>query len=89
MTNYRDLTQLEAAAALQEFLDERGPALALLRERLDEDRQDTDALLDGSLESLVPLWRWLLSRLTRRDAPALPTLPRSPGRHGLPGHGTR
>ncbi|UEL29913.1 hypothetical protein [Pseudarthrobacter sp. L1SW] len=69
MTNYRELTKPEAAAALQEFLKERGPALTLLRERLVEDGQDPQALLDGSLESLVPLWRWLLSRLARRDAP--------------------
>ena len=69
MTNYRELTKPEAAAAFEEFLKERRPALALLRERLAEDGQDPQALLDGSLESLVPLWRWLLSRLTRRDAP--------------------
>lgn len=27
MTNYRDLTKAKAAVALEEFLDERGPAL--------------------------------------------------------------
>ena len=67
MTNYRDLTKTEAAAALQEFLDERGPALERLRERLVADGQDPAALLDGTPESLVPLWRWLLSRLTSLD----------------------
>lgn len=67
-TNYRDLTKAKAAAALREFLDERGPALERLRERLVADGQDPDVLLDGTLESLVPLWRWLLSRLTERDA---------------------
>lgn len=69
MTNYRDLTKAEAAAALQEFLDERGPALSGLRERLVADGQDPAALLDGTPKSLVPLWRWILSRLTGRDAP--------------------
>ena len=69
MTNYRDLTKAEAAAALQEFLDERGPALSRLRERLVADGQDPAALLDGTPESFVPLWRWLLSRLTGPDAP--------------------
>ena len=34
MTNYRDFSEAKAAAALQEYLDERGPALARLRERL-------------------------------------------------------
>lgn len=69
MTNYRDLTKSEAAAALQEFLDERAPALSRLRERLVADDQYPAALLDGTPESLVPLWRWLLSRLTSLDAP--------------------
>ena len=57
MTNYRDLTKAKDAAALQEFLDERGPALERLRERLLADGQDPDALLDGTFESLVPLRR--------------------------------
>ena len=69
MTDYLDMTKSEAAAALQEFLDERGPALSRLQERLAADGQDPAALLDGTPESLVPLWRWLLSRLTKRDAP--------------------
>lgn len=69
MTNYRDLTKTEAAAALQEFLDERASALSRLRERLVADGQGPAALLDGTPESLVPLWRWVLSRLTVVDAP--------------------
>ena len=69
MTNYRDLSKAGAAAALQEFLDERGPALERLRERLVADGQDPAEFLDGTPESFVPLWRWLLSRLTVRDAP--------------------
>jgi hypothetical protein len=69
MTNYRDLSKTEAAAALQEFLDERAPALSRLRERLVADGQDLAALLDGTPESLVPLWRWVLSRLTSLDTP--------------------
>lgn len=69
MTNYRDLTKAEATAALQEFLDERAPALSRLQERLGADGLNPDALLDGTPESLVPLWRWLLSSLTGLDAP--------------------
>lgn len=69
MTNYRDLTKAEAAAALQEFLDERGPALSRLRKRLVAEGQDPAALLDGTPESFVPLWRWVLSRLTGPEAP--------------------
>jgi hypothetical protein len=33
------------------------------------DGQDPDALLDGTVESLVPLWRWILSRLTGPGGP--------------------
>ncbi|AOT04340.1 hypothetical protein [Arthrobacter sp. U41] len=69
MTNYRDFSEARAAAALQEYLDERGPALERLRERLLADGQNPAVLLDGTPESLVPLWRWMLSRLTRQDAP--------------------
>jgi hypothetical protein len=69
MTNYLDLSKAKAAAALQEFLDERGPALERLREQLVADGQDPAALLDGTPESLVPLWRWMLSRFTSLDTP--------------------
>jgi hypothetical protein len=49
MTNNRDLTKAKAAAALQEFLDERGPALERLRERLMAEGQDPSAFLDGTI----------------------------------------
>lgn len=83
MTIYRDLTKAQAAAAFEEFLDERGPALARLRERLLADGQDPDAFLDGTIESLVPLWRWILSRLTGLNAPGA-TDPASVPREGWP-----
>lgn len=63
------MTEAQAAAAFQEFLEERGPALARLRKHLAADGLDPAALLDGTVESFVPLWRWFLSRLTTRDAP--------------------
>lgn len=66
--NYREMTPAQAAGALQEYLDERGPALVRLRERLVADGQDPAVVLDGTPESLVPLWRWMLSRFTRLDA---------------------
>lgn len=66
---YINMTQAQAAAAFQEFLEERGPALARLRKRLAADGKDPDTFLDGTPESLVPLWRWVLSRLTGPDAP--------------------
>jgi hypothetical protein len=63
------MTKAKSEAAFQEYLDERGPALQRLREALAADGQDPDVLLDGSIESLVPLWRWILADLTRADDP--------------------
>lgn len=69
MTHYLNQTRKQAAAALQEFLDEREPALDRLRTSIQADGQNPDVLLDGSVESLVPLWQWILSRLTGPEAP--------------------
>lgn len=66
---YMDMTKARAAAARQEFLDERGPALDRLREQLAADGQDPETFLDGTPGSLVPLWHWMLSCTTLRDAP--------------------
>lgn len=67
--DYMYMTRPRARAALQEFLDERPPALRRLEELMMVDGQDPAALLDGTPESLVPLWRWMLSRFTAREAP--------------------
>lgn len=69
MTNYLNLSKAQAAAAFQEYLDERGPALERLRERLVADGQDPAVFLDGTPGSLTPLWRWMLSRFTGVDDP--------------------
>ena len=82
-TNYLHLSKAKAGAALQEFLDERGPALERLREILVADGQDPASLLDGTPESLVPLWRWMLSRFTDLDTPDV-TDPASVPRHAWP-----
>lgn len=67
--NYIDMTKAQSEAGFQEYLDERGPALARLRETVVADGHDPDALLDGSIESLAPLWRWILAHLTRTGDP--------------------
>ena len=69
--NYLNMTKAQSEAAFREYLDERGRALERLREALVADDGDTDraVLLDGTVESLVPLWHWILSHLTRADAP--------------------
>lgn len=82
-THYLNMTRAQAAAALQEFLDERAPALVRLRAALAEDGPRPETLLDGSIESLTPLWQWLLSRFTLRDAPGA-TDPASVSREAWP-----
>ncbi|ALV43231.1 hypothetical protein AU252_20410 [Pseudarthrobacter sulfonivorans] len=74
MTRYEKMGKREAAAALQEFLDERPRALEALTEFLSE-RGGEAVTLDESVDSLVPLWRWVKSVLTEQEAGA--TLPES------------
>ena len=82
--DYINMTKKQSEAAFREYLDERGPALERLREALAADGQDPDALLDGSVESLVPLWRWFLAHLTVFDAPGGATDPNSEPREVWP-----
>ena len=58
MTPYAHLTEQQAAAALEEFLEERPAALRHL------ERAVGDAVeLDRSVEGLGPLWVWVKKRL--------------------------
>jgi hypothetical protein len=82
--NYINMTKAQAEAAFQEYLDERGPALERLREALAADGQNPDAFLDGTVGSLVPLWRWILANLTVFDAPGGATDPNSVPREQWP-----
>jgi hypothetical protein len=66
MKSYAEMSKQEAAAALQEFLEERPRALQHLTRSLAA-RAEENVNLDGTVESLVPLWRWvklLLNELT-------------------------
>ena len=69
MKYYAELTKRQADSALQEFLAERPPALEFLRAALQADAQDPHQLLDGSVESLAPVWEWTLSQLSGPEAP--------------------
>lgn len=84
--HYINMTKAKSEAAFQEYQDERAPALVRLRDALAADGQDPDVLLDGTVESLVPLWRWILSRLTGPDAPGA-TDPESVPREAWPSWG--
>jgi len=65
MRTYAKMKKQEAAAALQEFLEERPHALENLTRYLAEHSDDT-VNLDGTVQSLTPLWRWVKSVLTER-----------------------
>ena len=82
--DYINMTKKQSEAAFREYLDERGPALDRLREALAADGQDPDAVLDGTIESLVPLWRWILANLTVFGAPGGGTDPNSVPREQWP-----
>ena len=69
MLTYEKMNKQEAAAALHEFLDERPGALAHLTRYLAGHSEDT-VRLDGTVESLIPLWRWAKSVLTERTTEA-------------------
>ena len=70
MKTYAKMKKQEAAAALQEFLDERPHALENLTQYLAH-RSDHAVSLDGTVESLIPLWRWVKSVLTERTTETL------------------
>lgn len=79
MLSYEKMNKQKAAAALHEFLEERPRALERLTRHLAEHSADT-VKLDGTVESLIPLWRWVKSVLTERttdtaesDASSIPS----------------
>lgn len=70
MKSYKRMSKREAVAALQEFLDERPQALEHLTRSLAK-RSEGTVNLDGTAESLTPLWRWVKTVLTERTTEAL------------------
>lgn len=79
--HYMTMTDRQAAAAFDEHLAERPAALEHLRAELTADAQDANGLLDGSRESLTPLWRWLAERILAAgelDVPFDPDPPAAP-----------
>jgi hypothetical protein len=79
MTHYRQMTRAQATAALGEFLTERPAALARLRAELTDHGIDPASMLDGTPESLTPLWQWITARraeLAANPATDTPVQPR-------------
>jgi hypothetical protein len=64
---FAELTPAEADEVVAAFVASRPQALAGLRDRLVADGQDADAVLDGSVDGLVPLWAWIKGELRHRD----------------------
>lgn len=60
---YLEMTKRQAAAALEEHLAERPGALDRLRAALVDHGERPEELLDGTPESLTPLWRWSAERI--------------------------
>jgi hypothetical protein len=81
MTSYRTMTEPQATKALDEYLAERPAALDRLRAELAADGVDPEAMLDGTPDSLTPLWRWVATRivgLADDPAPVSPDAPAPP-----------
>lgn len=64
---FSELKPAEADAVFAGFVAGRPETLAGLRDRLAASGQDADAMLDGSVDSLVPLWAWIKGELRARD----------------------
>jgi hypothetical protein len=64
---FDELRPAEAEVVVARFVAGRPQALAGLRDRLGAAGQDADAILDGSVDSLVPLWAWIKGELRARD----------------------
>lgn len=65
--HYMTMTRRQAAAAFEQHVAERPAALEHLRSELAADDHDPDALLDGTPESLTPLWRWVREHITATE----------------------
>lgn len=59
---YEAMTGAQALDALDTFIAERGPALEQLRSTMAAHGLDSDVLLDGTVESVGPLWEWITTR---------------------------
>lgn len=87
---YEEMTPAQAAHALEEFIAERGPALARLRTTLSAHRIDARRLLTGTVNSVAPLWEWISARAAAdgvvphslAEDPTRPSWP-SWARHGM------
>lgn len=80
-----DMTPRQAAVAFDEHLAERPAALEHLRAELAAAGMDADALLDGTPESLTPLWRWVAERILAIEDLDIPFVDGAPAPKEWPG----
>ncbi|MEX5271565.1 hypothetical protein [Kocuria sabuli] len=59
---YEDMIPVQATEALEEFITERPPALEQLRSTMAADGLNPDVLLEGSPESVGPVWEWITTQ---------------------------
>ena len=78
MTYYRTMTKRQAAKALEEYLTERPAALQRLRDELAADGLDPEAVLEGTPESLIWVWRWVATRIMAMEDGPTPVSPDAP-----------
>ncbi|MFF0991496.1 hypothetical protein ACFYE1_16665 [Kocuria sp. CPCC 205315] len=87
---YEWMTITQAAAALEEYLAERDPALQQLRTGWADHGLNPEEKLDGTVGSVVSVWEWITTRVTELgvDPRSLTQDPTRPGwpswaRHGM------
>ncbi len=64
---FLSLTDEEAQAFLQQYVDRSSGRLALLKQTYRETFRGKEEDLDFSPHSLIPLWRWAAKRFRRRE----------------------
>lgn len=80
---YEWMTQSEAAEALEEFLTERPAGLAHLRSVLAGHGLDPEVVLDGTVDSVAPVWEWITAQIAAYGADPR-SLEQDPTRPGWP-----
>lgn len=87
---YESMTQAEAAGALEEFRTERPAGLVHLASALAGHGLDPEVVLDGTVDSVAPVWEWITARVAEYgvDPRSLDQDPTRPGwpswaRHGM------
>ncbi|MEX5303850.1 hypothetical protein [Kocuria sabuli] len=80
---HEDMIPAQATEVLEEFIAERTPALEQLRSSMAAHGLNPDALLEGTPESVGPVWEWITTRANDLGIDPRP-LDKDPTRPGWP-----